>query len=232
MFNAPLEDRQGHSHGTPAEARRDDVSNDALNGLTRKKDRAADRQLLDEVFDQSLVATLSTVVNGQPWVIPTFVVRVDDDLLLHGSTGAGALRHVANGAPVVLSAFILDGLVVAERAFDHSANYRSATVRGTCTAVDDTDDIDVTATLDTFTDRMLPGRSSECPPHTDQELAATFALKLAIRQSNWIAKQRTGPPSSSSATQWTGVIPTTTTFLPPISNSSHPVPASVRRLAR
>jgi len=202
---------------------------DALNGLTRKKYRAADRQILDEVFDQSLVATLSTVVDGQPWVIPTFVARAGDELLLHGSTGAGALSHVANGAPVVLSAFMLDGLVVAERAFDHSANYRSAVVRGTCTVVDDTD---AAATLDTFTDRMLPGRSAECPPHTDQELAATFALKLAIEQDNWVAKQRTGPPSSPSPTQWTGVIPTTTTFQPPISDSAHPVPASVRRLAR
>lgn len=201
---------------------------DALNGLTRKKDRTADRKVLDEVFDQSLVATLSTVLDGQPWVIPTFVARVGDDLLLHGSTGAGALRHVANGAPVVLSAFIVDGLVVAERAFDHSANYRSAVVLGTCTVVDDAD---AAATLDTFTDRMLPGRSSECPPHTDREIVATFVLKLAIAHDNWIAKQRTGPPSSPSATQWTGVVPTTTTFLPPVSDSAHPVPSSVRRLA-
>jgi nitroimidazol reductase NimA-like FMN-containing flavoprotein (pyridoxamine 5'-phosphate oxidase superfamily) len=201
----------------------------ALNGLTRKKDRAADRKVLDEVFDQSLVATLSTVIEGHPWVVPTFVVRVDDELLLHGSTGAGALRHAADGAPVVLSAFILDGLVVAERAFDHSANYRSAVVRGTCTVVDDTQ---AAALLDAFTDQMLPGRSAECPPHSDREIAATLALRLAIEQDNWVAKQRTGPPSSPTTTHWTGVIPTTTTFLSPVSESPHPPPASVRRLAR
>jgi hypothetical protein len=62
--------------------------NDALNELARKKKRAGDQNVLDEVFDQSLVATLLTAVDGQPWVIPTFVVRVGDELLLHGSTGA------------------------------------------------------------------------------------------------------------------------------------------------
>ncbi|WP_432206435.1 hypothetical protein [Mycobacterium paraffinicum] len=93
------------------------------------------------------------------------------------------------------------------------------------------DDTHAAATLDTFTDRMLPGRPAECPPHIDGEIVATFALKLAIEQDNWIAKQCTGPPSSPSATQWTGVVPTTTTFLPPISDSAHPVPSSVRRLA-
>lgn len=202
---------------------------DALDALTRKKDRAADRKVLDEVFDQSPVATLSTVIEGLPWAVPTFVVRVGDELLLHGSTGAGALRHVADGAPVVLSAFILDGLVVAERTFDHSANYRSAVVRGTCAMADATH---AAALLDTFTDQMLPGRSAECPPHSDREIAATLTLRLTIEQDNWIAKRRTGPPSSPSTTHWTGVIPTTTTFLPPISESSHPIPASVRRLAR
>ena len=43
------------------------------------------------------------------------VYAVDGDrLLLHGSTGAGALRHAAAGAKVAVSAYLLDALVIAE----------------------------------------------------------------------------------------------------------------------
>lgn len=62
--------------------------------------------------------------------MPIFYARDGDDILLHGSTGAGALRHVAAGAPVAFSVFVLDGLVIAESLLDHSARYRSAVVRG------------------------------------------------------------------------------------------------------
>jgi len=201
--------------------------NEALCTLTRKPDRAAERDVLDEVFDRSLVATVSTVVDGQPWVVPTFVIRDGNRLLLHGSTGAGALRHVANGAPVAVSAFLLDALVVAERQFEHSANYRSAVVRGTCTEVGEAD---TATTLDLFTERILPGRPAECPAHTTRELAATLVLELAITGDNWIAKQRSGPPSMPTGESWVGVIPVHSAYGTPVSDSRCPLPNSVCRL--
>jgi len=198
--------------------------NDALRGLTRKLDRGGDRRLVDDVFDQCLVATLSTVLEHQPWSVPVLVVHDGDRLLMHGSTGAGALRHAADGAPVAVSAFILDGIVVAERLFDHSANYRSAVVRGTCRAVDRDE---ISAALDCFTDALLPGRSRECPSHAPKELAATLVLELAITDDNWIAKQRTGPPSAPTGGGWTGVVPATQTYGQPVSASAQPLPPSV-----
>ncbi|WP_255507366.1 pyridoxamine 5'-phosphate oxidase family protein [Mycolicibacterium sp. 018/SC-01/001] len=199
---------------------------DVLNDLTRKPDRRGDRALLDSVFDECLVATVSTVVDGQPWVIPALVVRDGNRLLIHGSTGAGALRHVAGGAPVAISAFVLDGIVIAERQFDHSANYRSAVVRGTCRTVERTDRA---AALDLFTDTLLPGRPAECPPHTASEVAATLVLELPITGDNWVAKHRSGPAAAPEGDTWTGVIPVAQTFAPPESDSSRAVPASVAR---
>ena len=198
---------------------------DRLASLTRKKDRRGDRALLDEVFDRCLVATVSTVIGDEPWAVPTLVVRDNDRLLLHGSTGAGALGHLAAGAKVSVSAYILDGLVVAERQFEHSANYRSAIVRGTCRVVHGDG---LAAALDCFTDAILTGRPAECPPHTRKELAQTVLLELPITDDNWLAKQRSGPPSSPSA-QWTGVVPVAQAFLAPVSTSTAPVPASVTR---
>lgn len=196
---------------------------DPLRTLTRKADRGADRSLVDEVFDNCLVATLSTVIGDEPWSVPMLVVRDGDRLLLHGSTGAGALRNVARGAKVAVSGFLLDGLVIAERQFDHSANYRSAVVRGVCTVVGRGESASI---LDTFTERMLPGRPAECPPHSARELAQTLVLALGIDDDNWVAKQRSGPPAPG-AQQWTGVIPAVQTYGPPVSESTEPVPASV-----
>jgi uncharacterized protein len=196
---------------------------DRLASLNRKKDRGGDRALLNDVFDRCLVATVATVVGDEPWAVPTLVVRDHDRLLLHGSTGAGALGHVAGGAKISVSAYILDGLVVAERQFEHSANYRSAVVRGTCRVVDA--DEKVTA-LDCFTDALLPGRAAECPPHSRKEITQTVLLELAITDDNWLAKQRSGPPSSPSE-QWTGVVPVAQTYLPPVSSSTQAVPPSV-----
>lgn len=195
-----------------------------LSDLTRKPDRGGDRHLVDAVFDECVVATVSTVIDGQPWVIPTLVVRDGDRLLIHGSTGAGALRHAAAGAPVAVSAFLLDGIVVAERQFDHSANYRSAVVRGTCRVVDKTER---SAALDVFTDALLPGRPTECPPHSASEVAATLVLELPIAEDNWVAKQRSGPAAEPEGDAWTGVIPVSQTYATPVSNSHRDIPASV-----
>ncbi len=200
---------------------------DGLRSLTRKPDRGGDRLLVNEVFDNCQVATLATVIGDEPWSVPILVARDGDRLLLHGSTGAGALRHVAAGAKVAVSAFLLDGLVIAERAFDHSANYRSAVVRGVCHP---TEDKDAAAALDRFTDALLPGRSTECPAHSGKELAQTLLLELLITEHNWIAKQRSGPPATPVNAGWTGVIPVTSTYGQPEHSAPGPVPRSVQEL--
>ena len=200
---------------------------DRLTTLTRKPDRAGDRRLLDEVFDHCRVATLSTVLGDEPWAVPTFVVRDGDRLLLHGSTGAGAFRHVAAGAKVAVSAYLLDGLVIAARAFNHSANYRSAVVRGACRPLSDPDAVHA---LDRFTDGLVPGRAAECPPHSAKELAQTLTLELPITEDNWVAKQRDAPPAASAGDVWTGVVPIMVGYGTPEQTTTGPVPDSVLRL--
>ena len=86
-----------------------------LTTLTRKPDRgSSSRDRLDTLLDDELVGTLATVVDGDPWAVPLLFARDDDRLLLHGSTGAGALRHVTAGAPIAFCVTAIDGVVVAE----------------------------------------------------------------------------------------------------------------------
>ncbi|NED62385.1 pyridoxamine 5'-phosphate oxidase family protein, partial [Streptomyces sp. SID10244] len=149
-----------------------------LASLTRKPDRAGDRALLDEVLHEAHVGVLSTVSDdGFPWSVPMLVARDGDRLLIHGSSGAGALRQVAAGAAATFTAFVVDGLVVAGTLFDHSMNYRSVVVRGTLERVDPAD---AARALDVFSDTVLPGRSAEVRDHTRKELSATVILALPI----------------------------------------------------
>ncbi|KQR96450.1 pyridoxamine 5'-phosphate oxidase [Williamsia sp. Leaf354] len=203
------------------------MSTDALTRLHRKPDRAGDRALLDEILDEVKVGTLSTVIDGLPWSVPMLFARDGDRILIHGSTGAGALRHVATGAPVTLTAFVLDGLVIADTLFDHSANYRSAVVRGTLDEVD----VDPSHALDVLSDKLIPGRPDEVRTHTGKEMAATAVLALPIREGQWITKARSGPPGEpEDPSQWTGVVPARIAYDPPITSTGDEPPDSVRRL--
>ncbi|WP_019203831.1 pyridoxamine 5'-phosphate oxidase family protein [Tsukamurella sp. 1534] len=192
--------------------------------LTRYPDRGGDRRLLDEILDEGVVAVLSTVVDGLPWSIPIAYVRAGDLVILHGSTGAGALRHVAAGAPATLTVTHLDGLVVADTAFDHSMNYRSAVLRGPLRV----ETADAGELLDRFVDALLPGRSAEVRANSRKELAATAVLTLRITDENWIAKARTGGASSSEG-GWSGVLPLRKGYarVEPSPGQDLPVPASV-----
>ena len=54
-----------------------------------------DRAALDALLDSQWAGVLSTVADGAPLAVPMLYARDGDRVLLHGSTGAGALRAVA-----------------------------------------------------------------------------------------------------------------------------------------
>ena len=55
------------------------------------------RSRLDELLDSTPLATVALVRDGHPVVFPTAFARVDDDLVIHGSTGSPWMRALAAG---------------------------------------------------------------------------------------------------------------------------------------
>jgi nitroimidazol reductase NimA-like FMN-containing flavoprotein (pyridoxamine 5'-phosphate oxidase superfamily) len=161
---------------------------------------------LDEVLDATVLGTLSTVVEEWPLTVPMLYAREGDRLLLHGSSGAGALRRVAAGAPATLCVALLDGLVVADNLFNSSVNYRSAVVRGRLTPIPREAAYDA---LTTMSERLIPGRSREVAAHTTKEIAATLVMAMPIESGSWTVKVRTGPPDDPDVDPdaWAGVVP-------------------------
>lgn len=166
-----------------------------------------DRETIDAILDEALICHVGFVVKGQPYVIPTGYARVGDELYIHGSAASRMLRELSKGIDVCVTVTLLDGLVLARSAFNHSMNYRSVVVLGKATLV--TDATEKYDALKAVTEHFVPGRWDEVRWPTELELKATSVLKLAINEAS--AKIRTGPPVDDdedySMSVWAGVIP-------------------------
>nr|WP_186328990.1 pyridoxamine 5'-phosphate oxidase family protein [Prescottella equi] len=205
-----------------------------MSRIGRLSERSRDaRPDLDAVLDACAFGTLATVVDGRPWAVPMLYARVADRILLHGSTGAGALRHVAAGAPASLCVTLLDGIVLADNLFNSSANYRSAVVHGNLAPLGRDE---AESALVQLSDSLIPGRSTEVRASTSKELAATLTIALPIEPGRWTVKVRAAPPSEGDRAPdvWAGVVPMRSVAGEPVRASwvgeGVPVPASVQAL--
>jgi hypothetical protein len=143
--------------------------------------------------------------------------------------GAGALRHVATGAPAALCVMHIDGWVYAHTLFDSSANYRSAVVHGRLQALSGDEAMEA---LTQISECLTPGRSAEVPFHTKKQLAATTALAMDIVEGQWTVKVRdAGPgvpePGEADPGLWTGILPIISTYGQPKTSANVPAGTAV-----
>lgn len=195
---------------------------------------SSDRGVLDALLDASVLAHVAfTDEAGHPVVLPTGFARDRDRVLIHGSTGSGWMRRLAQGAPAAVAITSLEGIVVARTGFESSFHYRSAVLFGTFTVLEGGRRA---AALDKLTDRLIPGRAHEVRASTNKELAATMALELPIEQ--WSLKAAhewpDDLPEDIAGPAWAGVVPMRTVYGPAIPapdlGPGREVPASVERL--
>jgi nitroimidazol reductase NimA-like FMN-containing flavoprotein (pyridoxamine 5'-phosphate oxidase superfamily) len=184
-----------------------------------------DRDAIDAILDEALIAHLGFVHDSQPYVIPTLHARVGDTLYVHGSAASRAIRTLSSGVPACVTVTLLDGLVLARSAFHHSLNYRSVVVLGAAVPVEGPDER--LQAVEAFTERLIPGRWGEVRPPSAKELKGTRVLAMALEEAS--AKVRTGPPEDDpddlGLPVWAGVIPIHTVAGAPI-----PDPVSAPKL--
>lgn len=167
-------------------------------------ERATAHAILDEAYDCSV----AFVLDGEPRVLPTLHVRVDDTVYLHGSTGGRlGLSARGEGKAVCLSVTLLDGLVYGRSQFHHSANYRSVVAMGTARLVDDP--AEKRRAMAALVDKVGRGRASDSRPPTRRELAETAVLALPLTEVS--VRARTGTviddPADLELPHWAGVLP-------------------------
>lgn len=166
-----------------------------------------DRSVIDGILDEALICHAGFVVDNQPYVIPTIHARDGDRLYLHGSAASRMLRTLKGGIPACVSVTIVDGLVFARSAFDHSINYRSVVVLGRAREV--TDEAEKVNALRTIAEHIAPGRWDEVRPPAPPEIKQTTVLVMGLEEAS--AKVRSGPPKDEEddldLPVWAGELP-------------------------
>lgn len=196
-----------------------------------------ERETIEAILDEALVAHIGFSVDGQPYVIPTLHARVGEQVYFHGSSASRTVRALAAGAQMCLTVTLLDGLVLARSAVHHSVNYRSVVVFGQARTIEDR--LEKMTAIEAFTERLIPGRWDEVRGPTAKELKAIQVLALPLQEAS--AKLRVGPPVDDeedyALDMWAGVIPLSTVAGEPIpderlSKSVSPSPAARAWVAR
>jgi nitroimidazol reductase NimA-like FMN-containing flavoprotein (pyridoxamine 5'-phosphate oxidase superfamily) len=190
---------------------------------------------IEAILDRAMVAHVAFVDRGEPVCIPMLYARVGQKIYLHGSRASRAMRRLAEGERACFTVTVLDGLVLARSAFEHSANYESVVVFGRFQEV--AGDGERLAALAAFTDKLLPGRWREVRPPNAKELKATMVLAMELADAS--GKVRSGPPDDDDTQDaaldvWAGEVPISHCFQTPIASpglrDGVPISASVRRL--
>lgn len=189
--------------------------------ITRLPKRGVyDREQIYQILDEALVCTVAYVHEGMPFQIPTGFCRVGDKLYIHGSVGSFYMRELAEKKLMTcISVTHLDALVLARSAFHHSVNYRSVVMFAHAERVTDADEL--YAALETFTNKVQPGRWEDVRKPTEGEWKATMVLSFKIEEVS--AKVRTGDPKDDDEDYdlpvWAGIVPLKISKSTPIPDS-------------
>ena len=182
-----------------------------------------DRDAILRILDEALICHVAWIdPDNGPRVLPTIHARIGDTLYVHGSRAGRPWQALRDGVQVCVAATIVDGLVLARSAFNHSMNYRSVVVYGRAREVTDPDEMEGVARA--ITEHVAPGREAEARMPTEDEFRQTLMLAVPITEAS--AKFRTGPPKDDegdlSLPLWAGVLPLRVTHDEPVASPDLP----------
>jgi nitroimidazol reductase NimA-like FMN-containing flavoprotein (pyridoxamine 5'-phosphate oxidase superfamily) len=164
-------------------------------------------ELIYSILDAGLLAHVGFEVEGQPFVIPTLYGRDGGKLYFHGSSANRMLRVLEAGCAACVTVTLVDGLVLARSAFNHSMNYRSVVAFGMARIVADADR--KMEALRVISEHMIAGRWADIRGPNTSELKATTVLEFGIEEAS--AKVRTGDSADDEEDYgfptWAGVVP-------------------------
>ena len=166
-----------------------------------------DKQTVHSILDSALVASVGFVQDGQAVVVPMNYGREGETIYLHGARKARVVRLLQQTEQVCLNVTHVDGIVFARSAFNSSMNYRSATVFGTPTLIDDRDD--KVHGMRVISEHTMAGRWDELREPLEKEIKMTGVIAVQIDSAS--AKISSGMPDDEDEDYdipiWAGVLP-------------------------
>jgi len=214
------------------------VGSTARTRVHRLPERAVSEvQALHDILDAGLVAHVSVVTDGQPYVVPVGYARRGDEVVFHGSSASRLFRTLSTGQSMCFTVTLLDGLVLARSAFNSSMNYRSVMVLGSPRLLTGDEELDA---LRAVSEHLIPGRWEHIRHPSPQELKATTTLCLSLAECS--VKVRTGEPHDDAedvtnlSELWAGVMPIVEAFGEPLTAPDCPqgleTPSHLRQWTR
>jgi hypothetical protein len=139
-------------------------------------------ELIYSILDAGLLAHVGFEMEGQPFVIPTLYGRDGDKLYFHGSSASRMLRALEAGCAACVTVTLVDGLVLARSAFNHSMNYRSVVAFGVAKTVTDAER--KMEALRVISEHVIAGRWTDIRAPNTSELKATTVLEFGIEEAS------------------------------------------------
>ena len=174
--------------------------------IRRRPERGAyDRDVINRIIDEALVCHIGVAVDGQPRVIPTAIIRIDDHVYIHGSPNNQLLTTLEAGAPACIAVTLVDSIVAGRSGFGMSMDYRSVVIFAKAEKI--LDPLEKERIVAAFVNDILPGH--QVRPPKKKEIAATIFLRFPLTEVS--AKIRDhgvmDPQEDHALDLWAGVVP-------------------------
>jgi nitroimidazol reductase NimA-like FMN-containing flavoprotein (pyridoxamine 5'-phosphate oxidase superfamily) len=149
------------------------------NKVRQLREKAAyDKKTVHGILDAGILAHVAFVQDGSPVVVPMLYGREGETVYLHGARKARVIRMLEDTEQASMNVTLLDALVLARSAFNSSMNYRSVTVFGKPTFINDWDA--KLHAMRVITEHTIPGRWEELRAPLDKEIKMTGIISLSI----------------------------------------------------
>ncbi len=172
-----------------------------------KRKASYDVATVHAILDAGHIAQVGFVDDGAPVVVPMLYGRDGDTVFLHGARKARIIKLLEQSPQACANVTLLDGVVIARSMFNCSMNYRSVTVFGQPSLVEERDA--KLRAMQIIAEHLLPGRWDEARPSHEREIKMTGVLALTIERAS--AKVSEGGPNDEEEDYalglWSGVLP-------------------------
>ena len=188
-----------------------------LNKVVRGSKRATyNKEKINKILDAGFIGYVSYIYEKTAISIPMAYSRIGDKIYLHGSLKNRMLRAALDADQMSMTVMHLDALVLARSGLHHSVNYRSATIFGSLTVVENRDKkVEVLKSIINF---MVPDRWDSLRPINEKEINSTLVVEMSIENAS--AKIRDVGVKDETEDYptdvWAGLIPIKQVFEKPV----------------
>ena len=172
-----------------------------------------DKDTVHAILDAGVVAHVAFIQDGAPVVVPMLYARDGETVYLHGARKARVIRMLEQTERASMNVTLLDALVLARSTFNSSMNYRSVTLFGKPTFIDDRNT--KIHAMHTISEHMMPGRWDELRDPLEKEIKMTGVISLSIDSASAKVADKPYPEDEDEDYDiaiWAGILPLKSTY--------------------